>query len=258
MLRSRPNPQVIRAPDHAGIARTRAGPSANTFSLAGHGPRGLGRRSRAFGLRPSDLVILMPATERKERPARSYPGRLRRLLGQAPCRSRLVRPRLRCIRAPNCAWMICPPCQARYTGLPPPAPVLSGGSRMPSAHLRGTRIGTSSRFASSSVCIHYETRTLSPPPNLWFGRQRNSVMPARRTRLASAAPSCRVACAAVDWMAVTSTPGRRCYPSRMKSSMAVSARTCSGCGVERGAHALLVVGEAMFQVGAEPPRLRAR
>jgi hypothetical protein len=28
------------------------------------------------------------------------------------------------------AWVICPPCQARYTGLPPPAPVLSGGSRI--------------------------------------------------------------------------------------------------------------------------------
>src|SRR5262245_44074528 len=80
---------------------------------------GWGRRSRAPRLAPDDLLTSYPGTGRKERPARPRPHLPGRLLGQLtdPGRTRTLGiaasgPRIG-------AWMVCPPCQARFTDCGP-------------------------------------------------------------------------------------------------------------------------------------------
>ena len=76
-----PHPVYARCPA-PGIARRGVQTPSASQRLSARGVAG-GRRSRASGVAPDDLIDLsLPATGRKRRPARSRPGLLWRLLGQ--------------------------------------------------------------------------------------------------------------------------------------------------------------------------------
>ena len=102
-------------------------------------------------------------------------GPLRRLLGQAPCRSSCPLRDFAASGPQTGAWVICPPCQARYTGLPPPAPVLSGGSRRPAVSPPGHAHGSTSRAPRHHPCTYIMKRDPYP----------------RRPKLCSASPVLR-------------------------------------------------------------------
>ena len=69
--------------------------------------------------------------------------------------------------------MICPPCQARLSGLPPPAPVLSGGSRIAVHSSPGHAHDSTHRAPRHHPCAYImKRRTLSPPPKAVLVRAR--------------------------------------------------------------------------------------
>jgi hypothetical protein len=131
----------------------------------------------------------MPANERKERPARSHPGHLRRLLGQLTMPKRLVVTRLRNIRAPlpsglsrgaPDAWMICPPCQAR---LPDCRPRLlcweaaPGSPRIPSPGHAHWSTPRAPRHPPSTYIMNRETYPRPPKPWICTRSPRRSLSP---------------------------------------------------------------------------------
>ena len=76
------------------------------------------------------------------------------------------------------AWMVCPPCQARYSGLRPPAPSLRDGSRAP-------------RFSSPRPDAHrHAQRRCHPPHTFIYFRQ--ILSPPRKAvlRRVSPLPAC--------------------------------------------------------------------
>ena len=138
-------------------------PARNAFSLAGLRREGLGRRSRAFGLRPEDLVIIMPATGRKN----ALLGRIR--VSAALARSnhrpkRLVAYDFASSGPQPGAWMICPPTRRndRTATLGSCAERRFQDRRPLISEARASK--HTPRSPSSSAYIHYEPENLSPPP----------------------------------------------------------------------------------------------
>ena len=125
----------------------------------------VGRRSRAFGLRPIDLRPLLPAAERVNALLGRVPGLFGACSIRAPaeetCRYATS---LHPGPALTLGWSGRQP--GKISGLPPPAPVLSCGSRTTALLISGA--GTGDHIpspASSFARIHDEPRILSPLPN---------------------------------------------------------------------------------------------